>query len=155
MGDHDVRVMERALRAAPDDVGLLIRYVAALDAGKLEPPADLLDAVRRARACVARAPEHTGIEEGDEVWVEELDTPWIHGRWRGWVTRVWIWKDELRGHERLAYRVRPDFGDDDGSELPWRIRPDSSQRVRGLELGSEVKLELIAKQTDPFPRVFG
>lgn len=152
MADQDLRGLERAARDAPEDLGVWVRYVTALDASGQPPPADLAEVAARYRACPADARELARIQVGDEVWVEEHDTPWIAGRWRGIVTSADVIDVDTTGKPYLRFRVRPSADDADELEaLPWRVRVLPEQRVRGLELGRDDRLEVVARAVDPGP----
>ena len=147
MADDDLRHLERAARGATDDTSVWVRYVRALDREGASPPPDLAELVRRVRASFADAPGHATIQEGDEVWVEEhSQLYWIRGRWRGVVTKVSI-QPGATG-EYLTFRVRPILPDEDdpaAEPLPFRIAILPEQRVRGLVLQREDRLELIRR----------
>jgi hypothetical protein len=147
--DDELRGLERAARDARDDTSVWIRYVRALDRKHAEAPDDLSLVVRRVRASFADTPEHATIDEGDEVLVDEHDTPWIVGPWRGIVTKVHLRTDERTRGEFLSFRVRPLFPDEDDPDaepLKYRTRPLPEQRVRGLELARADRLSLIARK---------
>jgi hypothetical protein len=149
MADDELRHLERAARDARDDSSVWIRYVRALDREDATPPEDLAVLVRRVRASFADSPEHATIDEGDEVWVDEHRNPWIVGRWRGRVMKVQLWRDDPRLAEYLSFVVLPFFPDDDDPDaqpLAWRVKPLPEQRVRGLQLAREDRLELIARR---------
>jgi len=149
MADGELRILERAARDARDDTSVWIRYVRALDREEAPPPEDLASVVRRVRASFADSPEHAIIDVGDEVWVEEVDTPWIIGGWRGVVMNVLLGLDDRTKGEFLSFRVRPIFPDEDDPDatpLKWRTKPLPEQRVRGLLLDRMDRLSLLAKK---------
>ncbi len=147
--DDELRLLEHQVRAAIKDTTLLLRYVRVLARHQVEPPPDLAERVGWVRLALKDHPERAGIEQGDEVWVEEQNNNWIVGRWRGLVTEVRVLQDPVLGHH-LQFRVRPFFPDEDDPDaepLPFRVKPLPEQRVRGLELAREDRLELIAKNS--------
>ena len=75
-----------------------------------EDPRDLAARFRYRLECVriGRA-EMAGLEVGDVVWVDEVESPWICGGWRGEVLKVFEAGDKyVRPLDRaISYRVRP------------------------------------------------
>jgi len=149
--DDRLRVLERAARAASDDVEAWVRWFRALTAARLKPPSDLPETARRVLACLDEAPSLAAVFPGDLVWVEESGNVWIAGRWRGIVTRCELVWDHDRAHADLRVRVRPTALDDEEDAPRWRIRPLLEQRVRGLELSRQDRVELIERGVDPGP----
>src|SRR4051794_31529448 len=151
MPDEDMRALEREARASRDDVVAWTRYVRALKLSSNPPPADLAEQARRFRAGLDKAPWLATIRAGDEVWVDEHESPWIVGRWRGIVTKVYLDYDEPLDRDFVRLRVRPVLMDEDPDPLPYRVRPLPEHRVRGFELGREDRVELIARAVDERP----
>jgi hypothetical protein len=155
MADDELRHLERAARDAQDDSSAWIRYVRALDRKHQVAPDDLELLVKRVRASFADSPEHATLAEGDEVWVDEQNNlPWIRARWRGVVTNVALQPSAGRPGWYLTFRVRPILPDEDDPEaepLPFRISILPEQRVRGLQLQREDRLELIARKRPEGP----
>ncbi len=148
MPDDELRSLERAVRDARDDTSAWIRYVRALDRKHASPPNDLGDVVRRVRASFADSPAHALIEEGDEVLVEEHYNAFIVGPWRGVVMKVHLRAGEGPVPEHLSFRVRPIFPDEDDPEakpLAFRVKLLPEQRVRGVELAREDRLQLLER----------
>jgi len=154
LADALLRALERAARADPDDLDVWTRYVRALGQARRDPPEDLSEQHKRMRAALggALSPELATIGEGDEVWVDEVDTAWIVGRWRGIVTARYVEQDDARSRPYVRFRVRPtNMADDDTNPLPWRVRPLPQHRVFGVQLSRHDRLELIARDVDPGP----
>jgi len=81
-------------------------------------------------ACVrAGLPELAGVEAGDVVAVEEVESPWVRGPWRGEVLRVFDAGDKY---------VRPV-----GGPIPYRVRPSSEYLAKGLYLTREDRTTLV------------
>lgn len=82
-----------------------------------------LECVRAGRADLA------GLEVGDVVSVEEVESPWVRGPWRGEVLRVFDAGDKyVRPIER---------------ELPYRVRPSAEYLAKGLYLTREDQAVLV------------
>jgi len=74
--------------------------------------------------CVrAGRPDLAGLEPGDVVAVEEVESPWVRGAWRGEVLRVFDAGDKY---------VRPI-----DRELPYRVKPSPEYLAKGLYLTRE------------------
>ena len=82
-------------------------------------------------ACVrAGRAELAGLDVGDVVSVEEVESPWVRGVWRGEVLRVFDAGDKY---------VRPLERD-----LPYRVRPSAEYLEKGLYLTREDQATLVA-----------
>lgn len=80
--------------------------------------------------CVrAGRPELAGLEVGDVVGVEEVESPWVRGAWRGEVLRVFDAGDKY---------VRPVEHD-----LPYRVKPSAEYLAKGLYLTREDQAVLV------------
>ncbi|MEZ0228661.1 MAG: hypothetical protein ACAI25_08555, partial [Planctomycetota bacterium] len=80
--------------------------------------------------CVrAGRPELAGLEVGDVVAVEEVESPWVRGSWRGEVLRVFDAGDKY---------VRPV-----DRELPYRVKPSAEYLAKGLYLTREDQAVLV------------
>src|SRR5436190_10158612 len=66
-----------------------------------------------------------GLEVGDVVAVEEVESPWVRGAWRGEVLRVFDAGDKY---------VRPI-----DRELPYRVKPSAEYLARSEEHTSELQ----------------
>lgn len=97
----------------------------------IEDGADALARYRYRLACVrAGKPELAGLEAGDVVLVEEVESPWVRGTWRGEVLRVFDAGDKyVRPLER---------------ELPYRVRPSADYLAKGLYLTREDLATLVS-----------
>jgi hypothetical protein len=86
----------------------------------------------RYRVALVRAGKHelAGIEIGDTVSVEEVESPWVRGVWIGEVLRVFDAGDKY---------VRPI-----GADLAYRVRPSAEYLAKGLYLTREDQARLIA-----------
>ncbi len=74
-------------------------------------------------------PDLAGLEVGDIVCVEEVESPWVRGSWRGEVLRVFDAGDKyVRPVER---------------ELPYRVRPSAEYLAKGLYLTREDQAVLV------------
>jgi len=153
--DVDLRALEREARSSGDDLTAWVRYVRALDRQGEEPPDELLETAARIRESL-RSPvgrdriADTRIAVGDEVSVDEQQTPFITGKWRGIVVRIVTQLDE-HGQRYSTYRVRPILPDDDdldAAPIAWRVRPTLEQFASGLQLAREDRIELIARGRD-------
>lgn len=82
-----------------------------------------LECVRAGRA------ELAGLEVGDVVSVEEVESPWVRGSWRGEVLRVFEAGDKY---------VRPI-----DRELPYRVKPSAEYLAKGLYLTREDQAVLV------------
>jgi len=149
--DDDLRHLEHEARTAGEDAATWIRYVRALDRHGRPAPTDLEGEVTRIRAALADSEQHANIRVGDEVLVEEINSNnWIVGPWRGIVTKILLGKTD-RGSGYLQFYVRPFFPDEDDPDaapLPFRVKPLGEQRVNGLILAREDRLELVARRTE-------
>ncbi len=80
--------------------------------------------------CVrAGRPDLAGLEVGDVVSVQEVESPWVRGAWRGEVLRVFDAGDKY---------VRPVE-----AELPYRVRPSLEYLAKGLYLTREDQATLL------------
>jgi len=85
---------------------------------------DLVARYRYRLECVrAGRPDLAGLEVGDVVAVEEVESPWVRGMWRGEVLRVFEAGDKY---------VRPVE-----DELPYRVKPSAEYLAKGLYLTRE------------------
>ncbi len=96
----------------------------------LEDQTDGWSRYRYRLECVrAGRPDLAGLEAGDVVSVEEVESPWVRGAWRGEVLRVFEAGDKY---------VRPL-----DAELPYRVRPSAEYLAKGLYLTREDNARLI------------
>lgn len=80
-------------------------------------------------ACVrAGRTEAAGLDVGDEVLVEEVDSAWIHGPWSGILVEIYEHGDK---------KVRP------LKEENWRVKPSAEYRKMGIYLTSDDIVTLI------------
>jgi hypothetical protein len=151
VSDENLRTLERLARESPDDAHVWARYARALQLAQATAPEDMAAKVQRVSACLTDSPSQAMIEVGDEVWVDEHDTPYIVGRWRGVVRAILFEPDELSGKLALRFRVRPSDLDDPESRarIKWRAGPRREWFRLGLKLSKEDRLELIARGQRP------
>lgn len=151
MSDRDLRALERAARSSPDDAQVWVRYVREhlRSGGGAPPPGDLAPRFERVVACLRSSPAHALLEAGDRVWVEELESPYISGRWRGLIRAVHFAPDPVSGRLGLRFRVWPLGLEDPIPEIAWRVSPQPQWLVHGLELSGEDRLELIERAPRP------
>ncbi len=96
----------------------------------LEGTDDLLTRYRYRIACLrsGRA-ELAGSEVGDVVLVDEVESPWVRGQWRGEVCRVFEAGDKY---------VRPL-----DQNLNYRVKPPPEYAAKGLYLTREDQTNLL------------
>lgn len=71
-----------------------------------------------------------GLEVGDLVLVEEVESPWVRGAWRGEVLRLFEAGDKY---------VRPV-----DAAVPYRVRPSPEYLAKGLYLTREDRTVLVS-----------
>lgn len=76
-----------------------------------------------------------GLEPGDVVWVEEVESPWVYGPWRGEVLKIFEAGDKY---------VRPL-----DPALVYRVRPSPEYLARGLYLTRQDKTTLLEPTPAP------
>ena len=88
--------------------------------------------------CVrAGRPDLAGLEVGDVVSIEEVESPWVRGAWRGEVLRVFDAGDKY---------VRPiDPG------VLYRVKPSPEYLAKGLYLTREDQATLVLPATPHAP----
>jgi hypothetical protein len=107
--DRDLVDLRRRVLEAGNDPCARYRYrVACLRAGK---------------------PELAGIEVGDLVLVDEVESPWVRGRWRGEVLRLFDAGDKY---------VRPV-----DPIVSYRVKPSPEYLAKGLYLTREDRTFLV------------
>jgi hypothetical protein len=76
-----------------------------------------------------------GIQPGDIVWVEEVESPWVYGPWRGEVLKV------FEAGDKYVRPLEP--------SLVYRVRPSPEYLARGLYLTRQDKTTLIEPASVP------
>lgn len=83
----------------------------------------------RVACCRYGQPERAGLEAGDIIWVEEIESPWILGGWRAGILRIFDAGDVY------AKPLDPDPN--------YRVKPSEWYLMRGLYLTRGDKKKLI------------
>lgn len=109
MADEKLNELKREMEENPDDQNAKYRF--------------RVEAVRAGRGGEA------GFEVGDEVDVEEKESPWVKGNWRGVVLRVFDAGDKY---------IRPLTDDKE-----WRVKPSPEYFQKGLYLTKEDSVTLV------------
>lgn len=99
--DERLRDLERASKAVPDDLDARFRF--------------RVECVRLEKFDLA------GVEPGDIVIVDEVESPWIRGQWEGVVLQAFEAKDKY---------VRPTHP----QKCDFRVRPSKEYLAKGLYL---------------------
>jgi hypothetical protein len=96
----------------------------------LEEGADATARYRYRVECLrAGRPDLAGLEVGDVVLVDEVESPWVRGSWRGEVLRLFDAGDKY---------VRPlDAG------VSYRVKPSPEYLAKGLYLTREDRTSLV------------